>query len=47
MDTPNLDTLMRVAAFERVRELNEIHDFHLVTWVVDADIEAPPAVTNE
>jgi len=26
MDTPNLDTLMRVAAFERVRGLNEIHD---------------------
>ena len=26
MDTPSLDTLMRVAAFERVRGLNEIHD---------------------
>src|ERR1700682_5583155 len=26
MDTPNLDTLMRVAAFEHVRRLNEIHD---------------------
>jgi len=26
MDTPSLDTLMRVAAFERVRRLNEIHD---------------------
>jgi hypothetical protein len=26
MDTPSLDTLMRVAAFERVRSLNEIHD---------------------
>src|SRR5258708_6359724 len=26
MDTSNIDTLMRVAAFERVRELNEIHD---------------------
>jgi putative restriction endonuclease len=26
MDMPSLDTLMRVAAFERVRRLNEIHD---------------------
>lgn len=26
MHTPNLDTLMRLAAFERVRDLNEIHD---------------------
>src|SRR6202048_3244756 len=26
MDTPSLDTLLRVAAFERVRGLNEIHD---------------------
>lgn len=30
MDPPSLDTLMRVAAFERVRGLNEIHD-HLTT----------------
>src|ERR1700732_4021955 len=26
MESPNLDTLMRLAAFERVRGLNEIHD---------------------
>lgn len=26
MDTPGLDTVMRVAAFEHVRRLNEIHD---------------------
>src|ERR1700686_367096 len=26
MDKPNLDTLMRGAAFEHVRRLNEIHD---------------------
>src|ERR1700716_3053875 len=26
MDTPSFDTLMRVAAFEHVRRLNEIHD---------------------
>jgi hypothetical protein len=32
MDTPNLDTLMRVAALERVRGLNEIHD-HLTARV--------------
>ena len=26
MDKPSLDTLMRVAAFDHVRRLNEIHD---------------------
>jgi putative restriction endonuclease len=30
METPNLDTRMRVAAFEHVRRLNETHD-HLTT----------------
>lgn len=27
MDTPDLDTLLRLAAFERVRGLNETHDY--------------------
>lgn len=26
MDTPSLDTLMRLAAFEHMRRLNEVHD---------------------